>query len=130
MRLPAFVADRRPLRRSMIALCQVVRERDFRLVGRRVLDVSEDGLLVETDLPVLTGEAILVSFQLPFARSWIDAEATVMRVVHGRRKADRRRGLGLWFERIDATARLALKNELGWFGAARAQIRPSETIRS
>ena len=39
--------------------CQVVRERDFRLVADRVLDLSSNGVLVGPADPVLTGERIM-----------------------------------------------------------------------
>ncbi len=117
-RRPSFrLGDRprRPPRRSVHLLCEVVRERDFRRVGRQILDLSEEGLLVATSERVLTGEAMIVTFQAPFSLRWIDAEATVARVVHGRRPADRGRALGLRFDVLAAPARAALVAELGWF---------------
>ncbi len=55
---------RRAFRHAVSVPCQVVRERDFRLVADRALDLSTDGMLVPLDLPVLTGEPLLVSFDL------------------------------------------------------------------
>src|SRR5262245_59504844 len=95
--------------------CQVVRERDFHLVGRHIVDLSEAGMLVAYAERVLTGESVLVSFQAPFSTVWIDAEATVARVLHGRRRTDRGRCLGLSFDVIDARARAHLSAQLGWF---------------
>lgn len=106
---------RRPLRRSVRLLCEVVRERDFRRVARQILDLSEEGLLVATSERVLTGEPVIVTFQAPFSLRWIDAEATVARVLHGRRPTDRGRALGLRFDALAAAARAALSAELGWF---------------
>lgn len=116
-------AIRRPLRRSVEVPCQVVRERDLALVARQTLDLSEDGMLVGSLARVLTGESLIVSFRAPFSRAWIDAEATVARVLHGRRPGDRPRALGLRFEVIGAAARAILLGELGWFRPARARPR-------
>lgn len=96
---------RRALRREVRLTCQVVRERDFRLVAELCLDLSPKGMLVSTTLPVLTGEALLVSFRAPRSQQWFDQPATVARVVHGRRPEDSGRCLGLHFEEISATER-------------------------
>ena len=87
-------SQRRTLRRSARVHCQVVRDRDFRLVGSHAVDVSPMGMLVASDEVVLTGEPVLVSFRLPRSLYWFDAQATVARVVHGRRPGDRGRCLG------------------------------------
>lgn len=104
--------DRRSVRRSTPWECQVVRERDFKLVGRRLLDLSTAGVQVAADAPVLTGEGVIVSFKLPESSKWIDAEAIVTRVVHGRRPSDRGRSLGLRFESLDAPVRALLGDRL------------------
>lgn len=77
--------------------CQVVRDRDFRLVGSLALDLSTDGILVLTGERVLTGEEMWVSFRAPQTKEWFDVSATVARVLHGRRPGDRGRCLGLSF---------------------------------
>ena len=65
-------------RRSVRAPCQVVRERDFRLVGRHIVDLSTDGMLVLTDTPVLTGTSVICALKMPFGSTkWLDAEAIV-----------------------------------------------------
>ncbi len=94
--------SRRPIRHSVQITCQVVRERDFRLVADRIVNLSLQGMLVAPADPVLTGEKIIVSFQSPTSGRWIDAEATVTRVVHGRRPGEFRRALGLEFDKMDA----------------------------
>jgi hypothetical protein len=88
-----------------------VRERDFRLVADRVLDVSSGGLLVGPADPVMTGERVFVSFAAP--AGWVDAEAVVARVVHGRRSGEHTRSLGLSFEALDGASRAALERALG-----------------
>lgn len=88
--------------------CQVVRERDFRLVSDSVRDLSETGMLVGPADPTLTGERVIVSFKLPSGGTWVDGEATVARVAHGRRPGEHSRCLGLQFEWLDARAQRAL----------------------
>ena len=129
---PQRVASRRrPSRHAVCMRCEVVRERDFKLVSRRILDLSETGLLVASDERLLTGESLLVSFRVPFSALWLDAEATVARVVHARRPGDEHRALGLAFESIDGALVDALRKNLrslppplpkraAWLGAARA----------
>ena len=100
-------------RREVVAPCQAVRESDFRLLADRTLDVSVDGLLLPIDLvhgvvPTL-GDALIVSFPIPGA--WIDAEATVVRIVHGRRPNDEGAAIGISFDVIGVGARAALA---GW----------------
>jgi hypothetical protein len=93
--------QRRALRRSIRVDCQVVRERDFRLVGSRGIDLSPKGMLVLSQEPVLTGEPLFVSFRLPQGLYWFDSQATVARVVHGRRPGDMARSFGVEFETLD-----------------------------
>ncbi len=114
----------RPVRHSVRVPCQVVRERDFRLVGRHVLDLSPEGMLVLSDRPVLTGTSVLVALKVPFGSPiWLDAEAVVARVEHGRRPGDRGRALGLAFTWVAPMARAALGTQLAWFPEARARRR-------
>jgi hypothetical protein len=92
--------------------CQVVRERDFRLIADRVENLSVTGLSVSPAEAVLTGESLIVSFRLPHEGVWIDAEATVTRVIHGRRPGEDQRALGLKFERVADEHRRAIAREL------------------
>jgi hypothetical protein len=100
------------LRRSVDTCCEVVRERDFKLVGTRVLDLSTRGLLLETDLTILTGEDLVVSFKGPTSERWYDCTATVARVVHGRRRRDAKRAVGVAFDRLHVLDELLLCEEL------------------
>src|SRR3954466_11017813 len=98
-------SQRRALRRAVRIDCQVVRERDFKLLGDWALDLSPDGILVVSNADVLTGEEVIVSFKVPRTSIVLDTEATVARVVHGRRPTDRhRRALGIAFDSLDETA--------------------------
>lgn len=85
--------------------------KDFRLIADRIVDLSSGGARVGPADPVLTGERVIVSFQSAHG-AWIDAEATVARVVHGRRPGEHTRLLGLRFESLDAASRAALEATL------------------
>ena len=116
---------RRAFRREVILSCQVVRERDFRLVSELALDLSTQGMLVSTNLRVLTGEELLVSFRPPRSDRWLDVSATVARVVHGRRPGDRGRCLGLSFHGLDAASERALFHHLRGLPAPEPSRLPS-----
>lgn len=79
---------RRAFRRFVRIDCQVVRERDFKLIGDLALDLSERGMLVRTSERVLTGEEVVVSFRPPRSNRFVDALGHVARVIHGRRPGD------------------------------------------
>lgn len=105
---PSRPSRRIATRRQVLLPCQVVRLSDFKLIADRTIDVSIEGMLVPSSAHevVLTGETMIVSFPIP--GMWIDAEATVMRVVHGRRPCDDGPALGLEFDVISPSARAAL----------------------
>lgn len=109
-KLPVFL--NRSSRRVTRLQCQVVRERDFRLVADRVMDLSVSGVLVGPADPVLTGERVFISFELPEGRGWLDVTATVQRVVHGRRPGESTRMLGLAFENLTPYDRYRLKRAI------------------
>jgi hypothetical protein len=85
--------------------CQLVRERDFKLLGVCAIDMSIGGMLVQSGVPVLTGEDVIVSFEMPWLRTWFDATGTVARVLHGRRPGDFGRAIGVRFDRLDSVTR-------------------------
>jgi len=99
---------RRYSRHSVRLPCQLVRERGFQLIADRVVNLSERGVLVSPAAPALTGERLILSFQMPHSGEWVDAEATVVRVVHGRRRGEHTHGLALEFACADEIPRLIL----------------------
>jgi hypothetical protein len=109
---PMITTHRRAFRHAVSLPCQIVRERDFRLVADVTFDLSTDGMLVPTEERVLTGEPLLVSFRVPRSSRWIDTEAVVARVVHGRRPGEEGRRLGLSFLGLDLPARQVLFHAL------------------
>lgn len=105
---------RRPSRHRIRLGCQIVRERDFKLVSDQMIELSEYGMLVVPKLRVLTGENLLVSFMAPFTRNFIDTEATVARVLHGRRLGDMGLGLGLDLSHMSESARALVRDQLAY----------------
>lgn len=103
---------RRPSRHAIRIPCQVVRPRDFKLIAESTLDLSELGMLAVPNRVVLTGEEVIVSFMAPYSRTWIDAEGTVARVVHGRREGDVSRAIGVSFDYLDEVSRAVLRQNL------------------
>jgi len=112
MRRTPLRSHHRLPRHILTTPCQVVREHDFRLVADRIIDLSVTGVLVAPADPVLTGERLLLSFQLPHSLYWLDAEAIVTRVVHGRRPGEHTRALALTFDGISGLSRYMIRNAL------------------
>lgn len=102
----------RPSRHLVRIPCQVIRQRDFKLIADQTVDVSECGMLVLPRMRVLTGEEVIVSFMAPFTRRFIDAEGTVARVEHGRRTGDFGAGLGIELTDMDLADRALLRAQL------------------
>jgi hypothetical protein len=92
--------------------CQVVRERDFRLVADRITNLSQTGMVVTPADPVLTGERLIASFRLPKSGAWIDVEATVTRVAHGRRSGEHTRSFALKFDELSLRSQKMLEHTL------------------
>lgn len=92
--------------------CQVVRERDFKLVATSVMNVSETGLFVDADEPVRFGDKIIVTFYSPAIKQWIDAEGTVTRISHGPRWMARKQAFGVEFDRIDEGSRKNIRRSM------------------
>ncbi|MBN2196601.1 MAG: PilZ domain-containing protein [Polyangiaceae bacterium] len=123
----------RPSRHTLSIPCQVVRERDFRLVADQISNLSATGMLVTPADPVLTGERLIVSFRAPRCDVWIDAEVTVARVVHGRRPGEYARALGLRFEGLDPWSRFVITTSLRALppippGSTRLRVAPTPTV--
>lgn len=106
----------RPTRHQLRIPCQVIRQRDFKLIADQTLDLSDCGMLVLPRFRVLTGEELLVSFMAPFTRRFVDAEGVVARVQHGRRNGDLGAALGLELT-MDEADRALLRSQLQFLPA-------------
>jgi hypothetical protein len=104
--------DRREVRRAVGLTCQVVRERDFRLVADQAIDLSPDGMLVSSEHDMAVGESLIVSFKATPLGLWFDTEASVARIIKGRRPGDRGPAIGLTFSTLDRVKRLILRGHL------------------
>jgi hypothetical protein len=104
--------ERVAYRHSVHVDCQVVRERDFRLIGKRTIDLSTTGLLVASELDVNVGESMILSFRAPRSDRYIDAEGVITRISSGRRRGDVARAVGIEFSAIDQASFVALKTTL------------------
>jgi hypothetical protein len=124
MRRSTFSFHGRSPRRATRLACQLVRERDFRLIADRIVNLSPGGLLVGPSDPVLTGERLLLTFCLPDSSYWVDSEAVVTRVVHGRRPGEYSRALGLSFEDLAPFARMMLERTLRKLPPVPPGVRP------
>jgi hypothetical protein len=69
-------------------------------------------MLLETDLSILTGEELLVTFKSPVDSRWFDCDAAVVRVLHGRRRKDERRAVGIRFAPMDPWTEIVLCDHL------------------
>lgn len=121
---------RSAFRRSVRLECQVVREHDFRLVGDLALDLSTRGMRIRACTRVLTGEELLVAFRPPQCSRWIDAHATVARVVHGRRPGDTGLSFGIEFDDLDTEYEDLLFDQLRGLVAPEAQRPPRPLLRA
>jgi hypothetical protein len=99
-------------RRIIRRRCQVVRERDFRLIADEIVDLSPSGALVMPADPILTGERVILSVQLPHSLYWLDTEAIVTRVLHGRRPGEHTRGVALELDGMSGLSRFMLERAL------------------
>jgi hypothetical protein len=99
------------VRRTVETACEVVRARDYALLGTSVVDLSARGMLLGTEKPVFTGEELLVLFRGP-SGDWYDYDATVARVLHARRQSDARRAIGIAFQPLDPWREMLLCDSL------------------
>jgi hypothetical protein len=119
---------RRSFRRYVRLDCQVVREHDFKVVADLALDLSTRGMLVRAKERVLTGEELIISFKPPRCNQWFDAQATVARVIHGRRPGDYGLCLGLEFHHVDFSSEAFLFDRLRGMNPPDAQRPPRPLI--
>jgi len=111
------------MRRALRLGCRV-RRRDGRLVADRTVDLSPQGMLVLSDERLEPGAQLVVSFQTTELPIWFDTDATLARVVHGRRPGDDGRAIGLRFSSLPAVSRLILRGHLRTAPLAPSQREP------
>lgn len=104
--------ERKIVRRALRTECHAVAEDGFRYLGERTLDLSQGGVLLRSDQEAEVGETVLLALKVPGGRSWIDAEARIARIVHGKRAGDAGRAYGLRFETMAPLDRAILAGSL------------------
>jgi hypothetical protein len=100
-------ADRCVARFGVHVDCQVVRDRDFRVIGRGTLDVSLTGMLVQCTYAAEIGDEVIVSFKTNIGE-YVDAVGIVTRRMEGRRRGDLGMTAGITFTSIDDESLRAL----------------------
>ncbi|MBI2389248.1 MAG: PilZ domain-containing protein [Deltaproteobacteria bacterium] len=105
-------AERSAVRFGVHVDCQVVRERDFRVIGRGSLDLSLNGVLVQCTLDADIGDEVIVSFRTPRRQEWVDAVGMVTRLIAGRRQGDLGLAAGITFTSLDEASFRALARAL------------------
>jgi hypothetical protein len=116
---------RRFTRRAVQVRCQAVAEDGFRLLAERTLDLSTHGMLLESrGAFVRLGEEVVVSFQPPRSRLWLDAIARVARIEPGKRRSDRNVAIGLEIVEMDGVDRAILDAKLVGFPPPIPRRRP------
>lgn len=108
-------ADRCVARFGVHVDCQVVRDRDFRVIGRGTLDVSLTGMLVQCTYAAEIGDEVIVSFRTkPDAEGgeYVDAVGIVTRRMEGRRRGDLGMTAGITFTSMDDESLRALARAL------------------
>ncbi len=97
-------------------------EQGGRLLADRAVDLSYSGALVASDRdaaePVRLGDRVRVSLRVPSSRVWIDADARVARIAHGRRGTGDPHGIGLELTRMDPMQRVLLASVIRSFPRA------------
>lgn len=107
---------RRAVRRAVRGRCHAVASQEFSLLGERMLDLSPRGMLVACDAPARVGDDVVVSFRAPgFDGPWLDAEATVARIIEGLRPGDPGYCVGLDFTYFEKRSRDELLTRLAGF---------------
>ncbi|MDP9036975.1 MAG: PilZ domain-containing protein [Myxococcota bacterium] len=100
---------RREVRRAAKLACRVSARSDGKVIALWAVDLSPQGMLLLSDARLDPADRLLVSFHATEIPIWFDTEATVARVVEGRRAGDRGRALGIRFESLSAVSRLILR---------------------
>ncbi len=104
---------RRAVRRAVRSRCHAVASREFSLLGERMLDLSPRGMLIACDGPAQIGDDVVVSFRAPgLDGPWLDAEATVARIIEGLRPGDPGYCIGLDFTYFEKCSRDELLTRL------------------
>ncbi|HQY63417.1 MAG: PilZ domain-containing protein [Myxococcales bacterium] len=111
--MPHAQNRRRANRKLKSIPCQLIRHSDRQVFPEQTTDLSEAGMFIESDAGLVVGDTLTVSFQTGDLGLWVDAQATIVRLVRGRRREDRGGvGFGLRFDGLEAVKRLVVRGAL------------------
>lgn len=109
MQFVVHAHDRHASRRTVRLGCEVVRTRDYRLVGKKMIDLSRSGLQVLAEDELTPNESVEVFFRVPLSGVWVLAEGRVARVIKGLRRGDEGPAYGIELSPLHPDAIAALK---------------------
>ena len=107
--------DRVEKRRAVRLACDVVRTRDWKPIGKQMVDLSTSGLQLVAEDHAQLGEEVQVLFRLPFTNLWSFVEGTVKRVVRGWRPGDYGPSYGIEMAKMDPILETILRGTLWRF---------------
>lgn len=100
-------------RHAVHVACEVVRERDFKLIGLETFDLSLTGMMIESLRDeVHVGDEVVLTFRPPQCARYVDACGVVVRVIAGRRRGDNGPAVGILFTEMDRASFINLKTSL------------------
>lgn len=106
------IQQRSSIRRGLMLDCEVVSERDFRLLGEITYDVSRDGILLEALDFAEIDEPVIFSLRLPYSEELLEGHGRVARIVRGLRETDEGPAIGIEFTELDAVMSARLEAAL------------------
>lgn len=108
--------ERRGQRRAVSLACDVVRERDYLPVGKKIVDLSPEGMQLLADgAGAEVGDPLQVLFKIPFTPEYVFVDAVVTRLVRGFRTGDSGPSYGVKFLPLRRDAQALLKKSLSRF---------------
>lgn len=107
--------DRIERRRTVRLGCEVVRTRDWKPIGKTMVDLSTKGLQLLAEDDAAPGEDLQVFFRVPFSNLYAFVEGTVKRVVRGRRPGDWGTSYGIELAAMDPILDAVLRGTLWRF---------------
>lgn len=110
--MPNFLVhenNRAVSRRTVRLSCEVVRQRDYQLIGKRMVDFSTDGLQILAEDDALLHEDVEVFFRVPYSKIHLMAEGHVARVIRGKRAGDEGPSFGIALGGLHPDAMSALR---------------------
>ena len=111
--------ERRGQRRAVSLPCDVVRERDYLPVGKKIVDLSPQGMqLLAEGADAHVGDPLQVLFKIPFTPTYVFVDAVVTRLVRGHRTGDSGPSYGVKFLPLAPDADALLKRTLKRFPPA------------